>query len=227
MKKALVISTLITAAIFNSSSAQAESSTEENVGFASGAVAGAAIGGPVGFILGGAIGVIFGDQVAEANELEAELAATKHKESLLKEEVAMIQENLRLENETNMDAKWVTEGLTLNLMFTTNSAELSDADLVNIKRISQILTQFPDLKIRLDGYSDPRGSKDHNMLLSQKRVDSVVAAFESQGVAQERLVGLAHGEVDGFTNHTDIDAYAMARKVSVNFVTANNQLAQN
>lgn len=227
MKKVLVISTLVATAMLNTNPAHADASTEENVGVASGAMVGAAVGGPVGFIIGSAIGAVFGNQVAEANELETKLAEAKQKEAQLTEEVAMIQENLRLETANSLDAQWVTEGLTLNVMFTTNSSQLSDADLANVKRISQILAQFPELRLRLDGYSDPRGTKEHNMVLSQKRVDSVITAFESHGIDQERLLGSAHGELDGFNNQTDMDAYAMARKVSVNFVTNNSSLAQN
>jgi len=230
MKKVLAITTLIATSVFATGHASAESSKEENIGFATGAITGAAIGGPVGFVVGSALGVIFGDQVHKANQLDDannQLAKAQTRESQLQEEIAMIQENLQLET-AGTEAQWVTEGLTLNLMFTTNSAYLSDADRDNIDRIATIMKQFPELSLRLDGYSDPRGSKSDNLLLSQQRVDSVIDAFEAKGVQSDRLIGFAHGEVAGLETHPDMDAYAMARKVSVNFVTSgNSQLAQN
>ncbi|TQV76868.1 OmpA family protein [Aliikangiella marina] len=231
MKKAIVISALVATSIFSINQAKAEASKEENIGFASGAAAGAAIGGPAGFIIGGAIGALFGNQVEKANQLDevsAELASSELRERQLKRELTMIQEDLAVETAQASSAQWVTEGLTLNLMFTTNSAALSDADLASIERISTVMTQFPELSLRLDGYTDPRGTKKDNMTLSQKRVDSVIAAFEKQGVPSHRLIGIAHGEVLGFTNNESPDVFAMARKVSVNFVTrGSQQVAQN
>ena len=231
MKKVLVISTLIATSIISAGHVKAEASTEQNVGTASGALVGAAVGGPIGLVFGAVFGSMLGEQVEKANELDdvnANLVAANQREQQLKQEIAMIQENLQLETTGATEARWVTEGLTLNLMFTTNSSSLSDADFANISRISSIMSQFPELNIRLDGYTDPRGSKADNMLLSQQRVDAVIAAFESKGISPERLVGIAHGEINGQTTNADLDAFAMARKVSVNFVTeGHTQVAQN
>ncbi len=230
MKKAIVISTLVASVIMNTSNVKAEASTEENVGFASGAVAGAAIGGPVGLIIGGIAGVLVGEQVEKANHLDdAQLKINQMKltETALKQEVDMLQQNQEIAQKNKADAQWVTDGLTLNVMFTTNSAALSDADIKNIERIVDILNQFPSLNIQLDGYTDPRGSTQDNIKLSQKRVDSVIAAFETYGISANRLIGQAHGEMNTFTTE-DADGYAMARKVSVHFVSnVEGQLAQN
>lgn len=231
MKKAIVISALVATSLFSINNAHAEASKEENIGVASGALAGAAIGGPVGFIVGGVVGGIFGNQVEKAGQLDevsTELANAEYRENQLKRELAMIQEDSAVETAQASSAQWVTEALTLNLMFTTNSATLSDADLASIERISNVMDQFPELNLKLDGYTDPRGSKKDNMKLSQKRVDSVIAAFENYGIDSQRLIGIAHGEVLGYTNSESPDVYAMARKVSVNFVTrAHQQVAQN
>ena len=231
MKKAIVISALVATSFLSINSAKAEVSEEVNIGFASGAATGAALGGPIGFIIGGTVGVLLGDQVDKANQMEevaANLANAESREQQLKKELAMMQENLAIETTQSNSAQWVTEGLTLNLMFTTNSAALSDADLVNIERISDVMTQFSELSLKLDGYTDPRGSQKDNLKLSQKRVDSVIAAFERFGVSADRLVGIAHGEVAGFSNNESPDVFAMARKVSVNFITrSHQQVAQN
>lgn len=226
MKKVIVISALIASSLINF--ANAEASKQENIGFISGALTGAAAGGPIGFILGGAIGVIIGDELENKDELEQQLNAANHREFQLKQELAMIQENIEFNANQTADTQWMTEGLTLNLMFTTNSAGLSDNDHANIKRLANILGQFPELKLKLDGYTDPRGTKQHNLELSQQRVDAVKTVFESYGVDANRVISAAHGEADGFTLQDNNDAYAMARKVSVNFlIQTASQVAQN
>ena len=236
MKKAIVISTLIAAAIVNSNQAHAEASKEENVGFASGALAGAALGGPVGLIIGAATGAILGEQVEKANDLDEvkqELSDSLNREQNLNQELAMIQENLELESHaqtqnSGINSQWMTEGLTLNVMFTTNSSELSDNDLANIRKLSALMVKFPELSIKLDGYSDPRGTSASNLKLSQYRVNSVKQAFESYGINSDRVLTQAHGEISGTGIEGNMDAYAMARKVSVNFIAQTDGLvAQN
>ena len=231
MKKLVVISTLVATALLNTNPAQAEASKEENVGFASGAVVGAAVGGPIGFIVGSVAGVLVGDQVNKANELDTvkqELVESNAKSKQLQQEIAMIQENIEFEQNSGISAEWMTEGLTMNVMFTTNSSNLSDADVAAISRLSRVLKEFPELNIRLDGYSDPRGSKADNLILSQKRAESVKQAFKRFGISPARVAINAHGEMTIPATNVDLDAYAMARKVSVNFSTQpTDRVAQN
>ena len=116
----------------------------------------------------------------------------------------------------------------MNVMFTTNSSNLSDADVAAISRLSRVLKEFPELNIRLDGYSDPRGNKADNLILSQKRAESVKQAFKKFGISPARVVINAHGEMTIADTNVDLDAYAMARKVSVNFSTQpSDRVAQN
>lgn len=231
MKKAIAITALVTAVALGSNSAKAEASKEENIGFASGAIAGAAVGGPIGFIVGAVTGVLVGEQVEQANKLEgveAELANAVKTEKQLKKELAMIQETIEYQQTSAVEADWLTEGLTMNVMFTTDSSALSDADIATIRKLSTVLKEFPDLKIKLDGYSDPRGSKKHNFILSQNRVDAVKNTFEKFGITAERLLTTAHGEIEGQDSTDNLDAYAMARKVSVNFTSEPvDRVAQN
>ena len=71
MKKLTFVATTVLALGLATSNLQAkEASTEENVGFFTGALAGAAIGGPIGFIIGGVSGVLMGEQVHQANQVE-------------------------------------------------------------------------------------------------------------------------------------------------------------
>ena len=233
MKKVIAISTLVTAVILGcgSNTAHAEASKEENIGFATGALTGAAVGGPVGFIVGAVAGVLIGDEVEQANKLEgveAQLANTVASNQKLEKELAMIQETIEYEKTAGIEADWLTEGLTMNVMFTTDSSALSDADVASIRKLSDVLNEFPGLKIKLDGYSDPRGSKKHNFILSQNRVSAVKNAFEKFGITADRLITTAHGEIDNVGMNDDLDAYAMARKVSVNFTSQNiGKVAQN
>jgi len=229
MKKATLTAAIILAFTFNAGSVQAEASKEGNVGFFSGAIAGAAVGGPIGFIVGGIIGSVTGEQVHKANELEEELALQQDENQMIQQELASIkQDGMQFNSQQANGSDWITQGLTLNLMFTTNSAALSESDNHMIERLAGILNEYPELKIRLDGYADPRGDEVTNMKLSEARTKSVEQAFDSLGISTSRLTIQAHGEAEATAETGNLDAYAMDRRVSVNFFTVEEvSVAQN
>ena len=232
MKKAALVTALVLGFSFNTATAKAEASTEENVGFFSGAIAGAAVGGPIGFIVGGVIGALTGDQVNKANQLDEakiKLSEQLNENQQIQQQLVELQQGAQdIKSSLTSSAEWLKQGLTLNLMFTTNSAELSDNDHLMISRLSKIVTQHPELKILLDGYADPRGSDESNMTLSEARTKAVEQAFAAQGVSSSRLVMRAHGESKASAKSDNLDAYAMDRRVSVNFITAEDAtIAQN
>ena len=233
MKKFILLSTIVATIVVNSQSAYADSSTEDNIGFASGAITGGLVAGPFGFIVGAVIGAVIGDGIESKNELKqanTKLAELSIQERDLKDELWALQSenDYKSEVEKNNQIHWMTEGLTLNLMFTSGSSNLSDNDILNIQQVSKVLSQFPDLNIKLDGYTDPVGTENDNILLSQNRINSVMLAFNHYGIASNRLISNAHGEAEGYKIEDGQDALAMARKVSINFVSqSENDFAQN
>ncbi len=230
MKKATLTTAIILGLTLNAGVVSAEASKEKNVGFFSGVVTGFIVGGPVGAIIGGASGAIMGDQVEKANtvdDLQLELTNQRNTNSEIQRELVSVkQEAAQISAQSG--AEWLTQGLTLNLLFTTNSAELSDNDQHMIIRLSGILNEYPDLTIKLDGYTDPRGTESLNMKLSQARTKAVQLSFAKQGVPASRLLIQSHGESQASSKSVSADAYAMERRVSVNFITTQEiSVAQN
>ncbi len=228
MKKTILITALISAITLTSQSAHAEASNEKNIGFFSGAIAGGSVAGPLGFIFGGVAGAIMGDKVDKANQLDD----AKKELAQLEAEVARLKETAEVTEANNqdfvMETPMMMQGLTLNLMFVTDSATLSEHDEKAIARVSNILKQYPDLKIRLDGYADPRGEESYNQKLSEARAISVQEAFQKNGINSDRLLVVAHGENQATADLEDEDALALERRVSVNFITIeSSSLAQN
>jgi outer membrane protein OmpA-like peptidoglycan-associated protein len=232
MKKMTITAAILLTVTLNSGVAKAEASKEENVGFLSGAIAGAAVGGPIGFIVGGVSGVLLGEQVEKANHLDAvqaELQSQLEEYKQVQAQLNTVKQQVTIaEGKIQTEAKWITEGLTLNMMFSTNSSSLSSNDESIIDRVSAVLREFPELKIRLDGYADPRGDEASNLQLSLSRTDAVTKAFQARGIHADRLTSLAHGESKTVATTGDIDSYAMERRVSINFLSGEStSVAQN
>lgn len=232
MKKSILATTLIATIALSSGQASAAASKEENVGFFSGAVTGAAVGGPIGFFIGGVAGALLGEQVEKANELDVTVAKLNRQSDAyllvstqldsMKRKVSQAEQELHTANQ------WLTEGLSLDLLFATNSSELSNKDNQVLEKLATLLVKFPELKIRLDGFADPRGPQDANLQLSLDRATAVQHALIERGISEDRVMIVAHGESNSITTHPSPENYAVERKVSIKFLVEQpSTVAQN
>ncbi|MGD8697081.1 MAG: OmpA family protein, partial [Gammaproteobacteria bacterium] len=86
---------------------------------------------------------------------------------------------------------------------------------VRLDGLARMLEENPDVKIRLDGYADPRGESAANLELSGERVGSVREALTARGIAADRIESHAHGAGRSEAATGDLDAYALERRVRV------------
>ncbi|HXI47849.1 MAG TPA: OmpA family protein [Steroidobacteraceae bacterium] len=208
---------------------------QEPLGFVSGAVIGAFAAGPIGAVVGAGLGTWLGNRVhraGDAKKAEAQVAVLESDKSELQtEKSALLTEKTQLA-ETNIalsaklddlsqkiktaqtakdDASEVLDGLQGDVLFRTGSAEVT-ADIAHqIQVLAQAVTKSPELKIRVDGYADPRGTIDTNMKLSQDRANAVRDLLLASGVGEEALEVNAYGKSQSTAE--DNDGYALERRV--------------
>lgn len=91
------------------------------------------------------------------------------------------------------DAKktWITLDRTY---FKSGSDELTPESEGQLKNIVAILKAFPKAAIRLGGYTDSSGNPQNNMVLSQKRAESVKAKLVTLGADETQLSAEGYGE---------------------------------
>ncbi|NVJ49981.1 MAG: OmpA family protein [Gammaproteobacteria bacterium] len=222
--KTLIATTLLASAAMTTTWVDAKqskaASTEQNVGFASGAVVGAATAGPIGFIIGAVAGALIGDEVAEGKEAQAQLAVTTNEKQQLNAQVQQLQSQLN-----SVESKQTVDGsdmLQMDVLFQTAATELSSSDVKKVEQLAGFLTRYPSLAIKLDGFADARGLPEQNQALSEQRVSAVKSILIEQGVNPERIFTRAHGE-EKASQVKSPDAYALDRRVSVRFFTQNEQ----
>jgi outer membrane protein OmpA-like peptidoglycan-associated protein len=81
------------------------------------------------------------------------------------------------------------------ILFETNGFDIKAESNSLLDAIATLLIEHPELlKIEVGGHTDDRGNDAYNLELSQKRVDSVVAALVKRGVPANRLVAKGYGE---------------------------------
>jgi outer membrane protein OmpA-like peptidoglycan-associated protein len=207
----------------------------EPVGFVTGAVIGAFAAGPVGAVVGAGLGTWLGNRVhraGDATKAEAAVAALQtDKTELLTEKSALAGEknaltesnrdlNARLDDltrkvetaqNTKADGSEVLDGLTGDVLFRTGSADITPEIAHQIQVLAQAVAKSPALKVRVDGYADPRGTVDTNLKLSEARANAVRDLFLAAGISDEVLEVNAYGKSQSVA--ADSDGYALERRV--------------
>ena len=56
------------------------------------------------------------------------------------------------------------------------------------------LVKFPTARVRLEGHTDERGSREYNIGLGERRAQAVRRALMAQGVADAQIATVSYGE---------------------------------
>ena len=80
------------------------------------------------------------------------------------------------------------------LLFDTGKATLQPASQAQLEAVGAILKAFPNVHIKLGGYTDNTGDKAANMKLSQDRASTVMGELVKLGVAPARLGAEGYGD---------------------------------
>jgi len=110
-----------------------------------------------------------------------------------------------------------------DLLFPPGSYEISDQGQQLIGRLASQLAPFQQNKLVVNGYTDnaPIGAQlrrqgiDSNQMLSQKRADNVMQFLISQGVKQDMISAVGHGEDDPVASNSTAQGRAQNRRVEL------------
>jgi outer membrane protein OmpA-like peptidoglycan-associated protein len=146
------------------------------------------------------------------------------KSALLKDKSTLIETNrglsARLDDLTQkveaaqkvrMDGSEVLDGLQGDVLFRTGSAEITPEIAHQIQVLALAVAKAPALKVRVDGYADPRGTADSNLKLSEDRANAVRDLFIAAGISNEALEVNAYGKSQSVA--ADSDGFALERRV--------------
>jgi outer membrane protein OmpA-like peptidoglycan-associated protein len=101
------------------------------------------------------------------------------------------------------------------LLFDTGSATLQQASNEQLGNIAAILKAYPNVKIKIGGYTDNTGDKGANLKLSQDRANNVMAELITLGVASDRLEAQGYGEDHPIADNTTDEGRQKNRRISL------------
>jgi len=208
---------------------------EESIGVGSGAIIGAAAGGPVGFVLGAAFGGWLGDRFhrehtgrLEADERAAQ--ASEHSESLqtllATSERVVAEKNAELFSERVAHRQDLQEALSIEVFFRTEESGLGGTTEDRIAKLAALIEPMDGAVIRLEGYTDARGTEKYNSTLSTARAEAVREALIRGGMPAERVIVTGSGETSSTAPETDTDGMALERRVEMNVVDGSGRVAE-
>lgn len=179
------LSLFITACAGTATNQQRKTQEGALVGAGVGAILGQVIGGDtegtlIGAGIGAALGGIAGNQIgAYMDQQEAALrnvTAASHAASVTRSQNVL------------------TATFKSNMFFDTNSDVLKPGAYSELDRISRVLRDYPQTRIRVEGHTDSKGSAEYNQQLSERRAQSVANALIQRGVDPMRMETIGFGE---------------------------------
>jgi outer membrane protein OmpA-like peptidoglycan-associated protein len=117
-----------------------------------------------------------------------------------------------------LKAKPTDRGLVLTLgdvLFDTGRAELNPGGGRKLDQLVQFLTEHPDRRVEIDGYTDSVGTDSYNLDLSQRRADAVRSALVTRGIDPSRITSQGYGKEFAVASNSDSGGRQLNRRVEV------------
>ena len=197
--------------------ANQDSKMPEHIGFGSGAAMGAAVAGPVGVVIGGTLGALIGHDVMQGLVLarkNQELADLNREISGARSQLARLNAEQAKSQAEMVAFRQLLKDLSVAVHFDVNSATTARQYRKALDAVARASHSIDDLTIRLVGYADPRGTKNHNQRLSEARASSVEHVLQEVGASPMTIQTEGRGET-GVLADGQCGLYALGRRVDV------------
>lgn len=103
--------------------------------------------------------------------------------------------------------------LTEMVHFEYDMADITSESERALQAKVDILRNSPDIRIRLEGHADERGSNEYNQALGSARTGSVRDFLTGFGISASRFAMVSYGEERPLVNRSDESAWAQNRRV--------------
>lgn len=132
-----------------------------------------------------------------------------YQEKLLREKLANTQIGVqRLGDQLKLT-------LPENVTFAVDRAEIKGNAQGPLASVGDIMVQYPNTKITVQGFTDSTGSASHNQGLSERRAQSVTTLLASRGVDSTRIRTMGFGASRPIASNATAAGRAKNRRVEI------------
>ena len=107
-------------------------------------------------------------------------------------------------------------GVTL-YYFDFDKSDLKPEALEPLRYHARRLIENPDMRVRLEGHADERGTVEYNLALGERRSLAVQRYLQVQGVAARQMEVISYGEERPAVRRSDEQAWSQNRRVELKF----------
>lgn len=101
------------------------------------------------------------------------------------------------------------------LLFDTGKSTLKPESQEQLKNMSEILKAYPNVNIKLGGYTDNVGKPASNLTLSDARAKAVMAELVKMGIAADRVEAEGYGQEHPAADNATPEGRAQNRRIAV------------
>jgi outer membrane protein OmpA-like peptidoglycan-associated protein len=149
----------------------------------------------------------------EANQAVAQAQVAKAEAQSAQAETQRLAAQLE-----NLQASQTSRGIVLTLddvLFDTGKARLKTGAERSIDQIAAFLSENPERRVQVEGFTDSQGANDYNLELSQSRADSVAMAIIQRGIDAQRVRALGYGEQYPVASNANDGSRQLNRRVEI------------
>lgn len=103
--------------------------------------------------------------------------------------------------------------------FDYDSSTVHEDDQASINVQAKYLTAHPNAKVRLEGNTDNRGSREYNIALGERRANGVAESLKSNGVASNQIKTVSFGAQKPVAFGSNDEDYQLNRRVELIYET--------
>ncbi len=146
---------------------------------------------------------------AGAKRGEVQLEARTAEVDAAKEQIKLLEA---------LNAKKTDRGMVITLgdvLFSTGMSELASGGMRNVQKLADYLSQYPQEKVLIEGYTDSVGSDSYNQGLSDRRADAVRSALLNMAINNDRIATRGYGEAFPVANNSNAASRQLNRRVEI------------
>lgn len=134
-------------------------------------------------------------------------------------------DRLRAERERREGAMATArETITAPVFFEFDRADLSSEDQARLDAKIPLLNANPELRIRVSGHTDARGSDEYNLALGQRRAAAAKRYLTQHGIAETRIETVSFGEERAAQEGADEASMAQNRRSEFEIIAGGDNI---
>src|SRR5665213_103477 len=170
-------------------------------------------------------------QQLQTDPLANQAAGKPLQQAQQQEQQAQQQEQQAKQQLEELQARETARGMVLtlsgSLLFATGRDTVQPGAIQSLDNVARFMQQHPMMKIRVQGFTDSRGSDELNDALSQRRAQAVSNALQSSGVDPSRLQAIGRGKSLPVASNDTAAGRQQNRRVELLFSDTAGEFASN